>query len=89
MSPVKPNKTQSDLQPRNSRAEKGPAVKLNRNTRKLNKRDKSADLSLADQPADGEGDVYGDLDGSKSLLLHGLPSDFIEEEMAEDREFRF
>ena len=96
MSPVKANttkvRTESNLQPRPSRPEKAPADKPNRKTRsqsrRLNKKDKSADPSLLDQPADGDGDVYGDLDGSKSLLLHGLPSDFIEEEMSEDRDFR-
>ena len=35
-----------------------------------------------------EEDAYGELDASRSLLLHGLESDFIEDEMAEDKEFR-
>ena len=35
-----------------------------------------------------EEDTYGELDASRSLLLHGLESDFIEDEMAEDKEFR-
>ena len=33
--------------------------------------------------------MYGDLDASKTLLLHGLESDFIEEQMSEDADFRY
>ena len=38
---------------------------------------------------DSDNNVYGDLDASKTLLLHGLESDFIEEQMAEDADFRY
>ena len=34
-------------------------------------------------------EVYGGLDPSLTLLLHGLESDWIEEEMADDDDFRF
>ena len=33
--------------------------------------------------------MYGGLDPSLTLLLHGLESDWIEEEMADDDDFRF
>ena len=38
---------------------------------------------------DSDNNVYGELDASKTLLLHGLESDFIEEQMAEDADFRY
>ena len=38
---------------------------------------------------DSDNNVYGDLDASKTLLLHGLESDFIEEQMSEDADFRY
>ena len=41
------------------------------------------------QDDDTDSDVYGGLDASTSLLLHGLESDFIEDQMSEDRDFRF
>ena len=34
-------------------------------------------------------DVYGDLDASLTLLLHGLESDWIEDEMADDDDFKY
>ena len=57
-------------------------------SRRGKKKDKSAEPSEKSQPGT-DLDIYGDLDASKSLLLHGLQSDFIEEEMSDDREFRF
>ena len=41
------------------------------------------------QDDDTDSNVYGGLDASTSLLLHGLESDFIEDQMSEDRDFRF
>ena len=38
---------------------------------------------------ESDSEVYGNLDASKTILLHGLESDFIEEQMSEDKEFRF
>jgi hypothetical protein len=37
---------------------------------------------------DSDLEVYGSLDASHTLLLHGLESDFIEEQMADDEVFR-
>ena len=37
---------------------------------------------------ESDSEVYGNLDASKTILLHGLESDFIEEQMSEDKEFR-
>ena len=34
-------------------------------------------------------DIYGDLDASLTLLLHGLESDWIEDEMADDDDFKY
>ena len=36
-----------------------------------------------------EEDVYGGLDASKSVIIHGIESDWIEEEMSDDDDFRF
>ena len=47
---------------------------------------KSGKSQQNDEISDKE--VYGGLDASKSLLLHGLESDFIEDQMSEDRDFR-
>ena len=33
-------------------------------------------------------DIYGGLDASLTLLVHGLESDWIEEEMADDDDFK-
>ena len=33
-------------------------------------------------------DIYGVLDASLTLLVHGLESDWIEEEMADDDDFK-
>ena len=38
---------------------------------------------------DSEPEVYGEMDASRTLLLHGLESDFIEEQMADDADFRY
>ena len=38
---------------------------------------------------ESDSEVYGNLDASKTILLHGLESDFIEEQMSEDKDFRF
>ena len=38
--------------------------------------------------ADTDAEIYGDLDASRTLLVHGLESDFIEEQMADDEVFR-
>ena len=37
---------------------------------------------------DLEEDVYGGLDASVTLLIHGLESDWIEEEMSDDDDFK-
>ena len=36
-----------------------------------------------------EEDVYGGLDGSLTVLIHGLESDWIEEEMTDDDDFKY
>ena len=66
----------------------GLSSKNERFSRRGKKKDKSAEPSEKSQ-AGTDLDIYGDLDASKSLLLHGLQSDFIEEEMSDDKEFRF
>ena len=33
--------------------------------------------------------IYGGLEASQTLLLHGLESDWIEEEMADDDDFKY
>ena len=33
-------------------------------------------------------EIYGEIDASKTLILHGLESDWIEEEMADDDDFK-
>ena len=35
-----------------------------------------------------DGDIYGGLDASLTLIIHGLESDWIEEEMADDDDFK-
>ena len=35
-----------------------------------------------------EEDIYGGLDSSLTLIVHGLESDWIEEEMADDDDFK-
>ena len=40
------------------------------------------------QDVSTDNDVYGGLDAGLTLLMHGLESDWIEEEMADDDEFR-
>ena len=35
-----------------------------------------------------EEDIYGGLDASKSVIIHGIESDWIEEEMSDDDDFR-
>ena len=35
-----------------------------------------------------DGDIYEGLDASLTLILHGLESDWIEEEMADDDDFK-
>ena len=42
----------------------------------------------AEEETSQERDIYGDLDASLTLLLHGLESDWIEEEMADDDDFK-
>jgi hypothetical protein len=37
---------------------------------------------------DEDSDVYGSLDPSLTLLMHGVETDWIEEEMADDDDFR-
>ena len=66
----------------------GRPLKAERASRTLKKKDKSSEPSEMNQ-TETDLDIYGDLDASKSLLLHGLQSDFIEEEMSDDKEFRF
>ena len=98
MSPVKTNKSKvltkpHQPEPTSSRASEDKGIKVRSNktdkyNRRLNRKDKPAEISSINQ-ADADVDVYGELDGSRSLLLHGLQSDFIEEQMAEDKEFRF
>ena len=66
----------------------GRPLKTERASRTLKKKDKSSEPSEMNQ-TETDLDIYGDLDASKSLLLHGLQSDFIEEEMSDDKEFRF
>ena len=51
----------------------------------LNKKTEKA----SDSKTVSDADVYGTLDASRTLLLHGLESDFIEEQMADDEVFRF
>ena len=41
-----------------------------------------------DNSQDSDAEIYGTLDASRTLLLHGLESDFIEEQMADDEDFR-
>ena len=41
------------------------------------------------EKTESDADVYGELDASKTLLFHGLESDIIEEQMSEDKEFRW
>ena len=36
-----------------------------------------------------EEDVYGGLNASLSVIIHGIESDWIEEEMSDDDDFRF
>ena len=55
--------------------------------RKSNRNSKVNESVLQDDDTDSN--VYGGLDASTSLLLHGLESDFIEDQMSEDRDFRF
>ena len=38
---------------------------------------------------DDEEDVYGGLNASLTVIMHGIESDWIEEEMSDDDEFRF
>ena len=38
--------------------------------------------------AESDADIYGKFDASRTLLVHGLESDFIEEQMADDEVFR-
>ena len=63
--------------------------RISRTLKTLKKKDKSAEPSENQSQTETDLDIYGDLDASKSLLLHGLQSDFIEEEMSDDKEFRF
>ena len=63
-----------------------------KNSRSLGKDKREAGsvtaTSASSSKDDSDNNVYGDLDASKTLLLHGLESDFIEEQMAEDADFR-
>ena len=38
---------------------------------------------------DDEEDVYGGLNASLTVIMHGIESDWIEEEMSDDDDFRF
>ena len=41
-----------------------------------------------DETKEDTKDIYGGLDASLTLLVHGLESDWIEEEMADDDDFK-
>ena len=43
----------------------------------------------ADDDDDDDDDVYDGLDASVTLLIHGLESDWIEEEMSDDDDFKW
>ena len=61
-----------------------------KSSRNLGKDKREAGSVSASSPKDdSDNNVYGDLDASKTLLLHGLESDFIEEQMSEDADFRY
>ena len=53
-------------------------------TKDVNKKsDKESKSSAAT-----DAEIYGELDPSLTLLIHGVESDFIEEQMADDEDFR-
>ena len=61
-----------------------------KNSRNFGKDKREAGIVSASSPKDdSDNNVYGDLDASKTLLLHGLESDFIEEQMSDDADFRY
>ena len=60
-----------------------------KNSRNLKDKREAGIVSASSPKDDSDNNVYGDLDASKTLLLHGLESDFIEEQMSDDADFRY
>ena len=52
------------------------------------RRESTYQQQTAYDPNKDEEQIYGDLDASLTLMLHGLESDWIEEEMADDDDFK-
>ena len=50
---------------------------------------KSHSKPVKNNDKEKEEDVFGALDSSFSAIIHGIESDWIEEEMADDDDFRF
>ena len=50
---------------------------------------KSFSKPVQNNDKEKEDDVYGGLDASFSVIIHGIESDWIEEEMTDDDDFRF
>ena len=67
--------------PRKRKPSRSTSVTIKDVNKKSDKESKSS--------AATDAEIYGELDPSLTLLIHGVESDFIEEQMADDEDFRF
>ena len=59
-----------------------------RKTSKPGPKKAASKAELLGGEGEGEEDVFGGLDASRTLMVHGIETDWIEEEMSDDDDFR-